>query len=235
VNTKPSRCAEGRGGLWFLFQSTFNRMTLAGLGMFGVFILMFSLILHVVLIPTVGHDTTKEVLGGNVSMFTFQFWWVMSFQMFTVAYHLRFLRTLPVAAWKLAGVLVFTPLLAMTAVLFAANLLLAAVFQTPPLSLEKIFQMGFFLQIALSTAFIPVVVWRGMDRLTSFLLMIVMLAGMFSGIFFKSHISAPVSGAITVLVPLASFIITKLLLERSSTAYRSRTNLFSGWQMGAGR
>jgi SNF family Na+-dependent transporter len=95
--------------------------------------------------------------------------------------------------------------------------------------------MGFPLQIALASALIPLLVGRGLDRLTYFLMMIVMMAGMFGGIFFKSHISAPVSGAISLLIPIVSFIVTKLVLERSSTAYRPRTNLFSGWQMGVGR
>ncbi len=235
VNTKPSRCAEGRGGLWFLFQTLFNRMTVMGIYMFGFFILIFGVVLHAIIIPTVGHDSAKEVLGGNVSMFTFQFWWVMCFQMFQFAYHLRFLRTLPVSAAKLAGVLVFTPLLAMIVVLYAANLLLAAILQSPPLSPEKIFQMGFFLQISLASALIPLLAWRGLDRLTYSLMVLVLMAGMFCGIVFKSHLSAPVSGIISLLIPLASFVITKLLLEHSSTLYRPRTNLFAGWQMAAGQ
>jgi hypothetical protein len=160
---------------------------------------------------------------------------VMSFQMFQFAYHLRFLRTLPVSTEKLAGVLVFTPLFAMITTLCLANLLLAAALQSPPLPFEKLFSMGFFLQIALASAFTPLLIWRGMDRLTYFLMIVVMMVGMFSSIFLKSGVPAPVSIAISLLIPLGSFLITLLLLDRSSTTYRPRTNLFPGWQMGAGR
>jgi hypothetical protein len=190
--------------------------------------------------PLSGHVSAKVasekgIFDGNASMFTFQFLWVMSFQLFQFAYHIRFLRTLPFSAAKLAGVLVFTPLLAMTVVLYSANLLMAAVFQSPPLSPVEMFQQGFFLQIALATVFIPVMLWRGLDRSTYFLMIAVMIAGMFSSTFFKNALSAPTSGAISLLLIFSSFIITKLLLERSSAAYRPRTNLFVGWQYGAGR
>jgi hypothetical protein len=239
-NTKPSRCAEGHGGLRFFAQTIFTRMTLMGLAMFGVFILIFGLMLRGFIPPLSGHVSAKVasekgIFDGNASMFTFQFLWVMSFQLFQFAYHIRFLRTLPFSAAKLAGVLVFTPLLAMTVVLYSANLLMAAVFQSPPLSPVEMFQQGFFLQIALATVFIPVMLWRGLDRSTYFLMIAVMIAGMFSSTFFKNALSAPTSGAISLLLIFSSFIITKLLLERSSAAYRPRTNLFVGWQYGAGR
>jgi len=147
---------------------------------------------------------------------------------------IRYLRTMPVSATKLAGVLVFTTLATMLLTFYGAMLLLSAVFQSPLPGPEKIFQQGILLQIAVATTVVPLFIWRPMEILT-FLIMTLMMAGGMIAIFFTQGLPTNISVAASVVIVACVFLATKTLLERNSRAYRPRTNQFGTWNWGGGR
>jgi hypothetical protein len=239
-SSTPSRCAEGHGGLGFLVQSLFTRMTLMGLWVTTFFILIFAFVID----PKFGdhslqmrqnHASPLDFFGGSASIFTLQIMWIMSFQMAVYAFHIRFLRTLPVSSNRLASVLIFTPLASVSLVLFLSDVLVATVSHTTPFSLASMLRLGVPLQIA-TMAIIPVLfIWRGMDALAYLLMILLMCGCAFTATFRHGQVSPCVNvvGALSII--LGSFIAIKYLLERSSHAYRPRTSQFPGWNWGGMR
>ena len=226
----PSRAAEGFGGLAFLAQSIFFRMVYMGAAMFAVFAIILPLMNTFSM-----HSASVDFMGDTFPIFSFQFLWVMTFQIAAFTMHVRHLRTMPVSATKLAGVLVFTALAAMLLTFYGAMLLLSAVFQSPLPGPEKIIQQGTLLPIAVTTCVVPLFVWRPMEKITFIIIVGLMGSGMFAA-FFKQGLPPGITVAASVVIVLGAFVATKALIERNSRAYRPRTtNQFGAWNMGGGR
>ena len=168
-------------------------------------------------------------------MIVFQFMWVMAFQIIVFAIHIRFLRTMPISAAKLAGAFVFTPLVAMLIVLYASNLLVAAISHTPPTTPATMIAQGCLLPIAFATTIPVLLVWRGIGTFTGVAMMLLLIAGAFGAVFLKGQIPVAMSLIAAPLIIIGSFVAAKLFLERSSTTYRPRTGQFGGWNWGGGR
>lgn len=236
---KPSRGAEGRGGLPFLVQSTFNRMMLFGLVTAGSFILFFSLTVapKFAAISTQTHGVVKaSAWNGNFPSFVvFQFLWVVALQIIPLCMHLRLLRTLPVSAPKLAAVLVFTPLAAMLVFLYLTGLLVAGASHQPLISAAEVFRQGGGLQLGLAAIFIPMLVWRGWGIVTYLVFIVMIMGGIFGSIFANTQFSSATGGGISLLLIGGAFLATKFTLERSSHAFRPRASQIGGWNWGAGR
>lgn len=219
-STRQSRCSEGYGGLRFLFQTIFNRMALVGLYMIIVFLIIGQFSLHSL------KSSSNHPAEPIFFQFIWQLWWIMTFQIFFVSLHIRFLRTLPVSTSQLSAVLIFAQLAAMLAVVFLLNLLATVIFGVS-LSPAEIFNRGYFLQIALATACIPMMVWRGYDIATFALTFLIMMSFIFVPNYMKNHFSATTSGALSLLLVCGSFLVTKFVLEKSRT-YRPRINQLAG-------
>jgi hypothetical protein len=235
----PSRCSQGRGGLWFLFQTLFIRQILFGLLMMGAFFLIINFV-------TPHHDLSSQRTLEPFLANSWQFFWVMTFQMIIVSTHIRFLRTLPLPSWKLAAVLVSAPLAAMLGTVICADLIFSAIIGVAPLSPVQMIHHGFSMEMAMFTVFVPLLVWRGYNvstatwRAPEVIIFLALFAAVLSYIIFGSsfvnnHFSATTTGLISLTMVLGSFLVTRFILEYSSETYRPRTNQFSNWQWGAGR
>jgi hypothetical protein len=238
-SAKASHCAEGHGGLPFLFQTIFTRMVVVGLAMTGLFVLIFGLMIApkfaAIAAQTHGAAQVNPWKGNFPIFIIFQFLWVVGFQIIPVCLHLRFLRTLPVSTTRLAAVFVFTPPAAMLVILYFMGLLVAGAFHQPLSSAVELLRQGGVLQIALASVFVPVVVWRGWSVVTYLVFFTVMMACIFGSIFANAKFSSLNSVAISLLLISISFIATKFILESSSYAYRPRASQIGGVGWGAGR
>ena len=237
----PSRCAEGRGGMFFLIQSIFTRMIWMGLWMMAFVVLIFGIMVFpkFAAISAQTHGVVSadpfDFFGGGNGMVVFQFMWVMAFQIVVFAMHVRFLRTMPVSAAKLAGAFVFTPLVAMLVVLYASNLLVAAISHTSPTMPATMIANGCLLPIAIATTIPVLLIWRGIGTFTWVAMMLLLITGAFGAVFLKGQIPVWISLIAALLIIIGSFVAAKLILERSSTTYRPRAGQFGGWNLGGGR
>ena len=66
------------------------------------------------------------------------------------------------------------------------------------------------------------------------MVMLLVIGGPISSIFVKKHFPTAANLAVSLLVVCGCFLLTKMLLERSSTTYRPRRNQFTGRQFGVG-
>lgn len=232
---KPWRGRMGYGGLRYLTAALFQRFMLMGLWMF----LMCSVVFWFINLSSGKHtgQHTSEFADSYsfVHIFSFQLLWIMSFQILPVVFHLRVLRTLPVSSTRLAALLIFTPVAAMLLVMYLANLGVAAAYGFPWFSRISLFEPGYLVQIGLASCIVPVLIWRGMDRLGFLILIGMMTAGMAGMFALQTMFSSQVIGVVAPLLVLASFLITKYLLERSSRVYRPRNNQMPGWNWSVGR
>ena len=231
MNLKSTHSMNGRGGLRFLFQTQFVNLALMGLSMVviggGVMILTSVL---------TGALKGNEMLVNTITIgFTTQiFAWLICWQTVRAALHLRCLRTLPVTTMKLAGVFILAPATAMLVIFCFASLVFAAIFPNASVSPLAMLRAGSLLQIALALTVVPLVVWRGFDLFGFVVVMLVVIGGPISSIFVKKHFPTAANLAVSLLVVFGCFLVTKLLLERSSTTYRPRRNQFAGRQFGVG-
>jgi hypothetical protein len=223
-NSKPSRCAEGHGGLRYLSEALAQRILFIGM-------LMFVFCLFIFWIMNFG----KLVNGGSqdsfplLSMFSFQFLWMMGLQIAPMVSQLRYLRTLPVPAVKLAAIFVSVPAVGMFLVVYLANLLATQMFAMPAFSITQMFTAGYFLQIGVASVFVPLLVWRGISRTTYLAVFSVMLFGMLGILVFHDRLFHQVGSYIAPFLLFGSFYATKWLLENSSQAYRPRNHQMMGW------
>ena len=91
---------------------------------------------------------------------------------------------------------------------------------------------GCLVQIAFATMVVPLVVWRGFDLLSFVVVMLVLVAGPFTLLIVNAKLSVATSLGVSLIVVSGCFLITKGLLERSSSTYRPRKNQFGDRQWG---
>jgi len=215
-----SNCAEGPGGLRLLFQTIFYPVF--GLGFFMV--VLTGLLLYLPM-SAKGNHVFAGIFWAMCSMFL----WFASFQVLPRALRqIRWLRTLPVSTTRLAGVFIFAPVAAMLAFMSLANLLLGLVYPIPQMSFLFMLQQGCFLQIALTTLLVPLILWRGNDALVCVMMLLMIMACAMGSIFIQKHFSLTAILAAAWLIILGSFLLTRLLLDRSSRVYRPRPGQTGG-------
>lgn len=210
--------ATGPGGLGFLIRHIYVGMVVPGLFMVIWFAAVFAwsawrdrpLIADDMLMV----DHVIFLIGSGLLLL----------QIVPVCAHLRYLRTLPVSAGKLAGLLVLAPLTAILT-LWAGNWLLMILLVAPAKNVNDSMGPWWLLQLGWMTLSIPVLVWRG-GTITAY----VILAGLFGLSFWLPlNVTLPASmlanGGIALALVLASLGLTRLALERSSRTYRSWGNL----------
>ena len=227
----PSRCAEGIGGVMFLAQTLFTRMIVIGFSMLtAVFVILAFMI------RGAHSQFSHDFLGGSmVSLFTFQFLWIMSVQFFLFALHIRHLRVMPMATATLARVLVFVPLAAIVVVFCASVLLRTVIFQLPLPGLEELIRQGCLLQISSAIIPVPLLVWRGLDLVNYGIGMVILIGGALATVFFTGPIPMAVDLTAAPLIVAGVYVVTKMLLERNSHPYRPRVFQFGAWNWGTGR
>lgn len=196
------------GALPFLMKSIFTR----------IFFMVMILIVYAGLIFRLegiihSWDDAVRYVGGMAAVF----WTVIFFQITPVLRHLRFLRTLPISASRLAVVLMglgLLPLLALGVLVAGAAWLISG-------SAEAITVLGgYTFTLAPAALCICFGVWRGGGLLSSaFLLIILIGALVLSG----GDIPVPLSGLITAVCIMSAFLLTRWALSRSRHAYLIRS------------
>jgi hypothetical protein len=135
---------------------------------------------------------------------------------------IRWLRTLPVSAAQLAGVLIGAPLAAMLAFMGLGNVILGLVYPLSQLSLSAMLHQGCLPQMALATVLVPLLLWRGQDALVMTLVLLLLMGGAMSALYIRHHIPLPENLGAALLLVLGNFGLTRWLLARNSRVYRPR-------------
>jgi uncharacterized membrane protein len=212
--SRDSQAVQGRGGLPFLLRLSLGRTALI-----GAIITVVILLLHGMLeyMDFSAHDI-RDAFGLQ---------WILVVGMLPVFAHLRCLRTLPISNARLAAILAVTPLVALLVVSLATELCLATVYHqpAPPILALSV------LPAAVIAVLIPMVVkfeWRS-AAYGAILGLLIGCTGTMED--FADPQFPPLAGsAILVMLACGSFIATKLVLDRSSHAYRP-----GAWSQFAGR
>ncbi|MCX6894502.1 MAG: hypothetical protein NTZ16_03145 [Verrucomicrobia bacterium] len=226
------KAPTGFGGLPFLMHTTTLRSVLIGFLMLAMMTLW---------IPFVSHDSTRMLVHGSMrtqiisSMATttsMPLLFVAMFQIFPVVLQIRFLRTLPISPSVLAATLVFLPMISV------GVLCLITVALAGPMAgvavLLPVFK-NFLLTVTLSAIAILLIVSRGLDILTYFLIVFGCIVSTSLSLMLHGA-ELPLWGNVTLAVVIigTSLAVTRRVLTRSSHAYRVLANPFgAGW--GAGR
>ena len=233
-----SRCAEGGGGLLFLMQLLVARMILTGFFVMCVFGVIFGLkapyfVSHM---DSQLREQFSSILVGNPIFFP-MVGMIIATLFLPVCMQTRFLRTLPCSASRLAAFMILTPLFGLLTIFAVTGLLLAAALHQPLLSVLEALPV---LPCALLIFLVPLVVWIGWG-VVSYISFVVLMLGsiMVAGIGQIHHwfqLAPSISLALSALLVVMAFLLSKLALERSSRTYRPRfVNPYGGVNWGGGR
>jgi len=207
---------KGSGGLRLLFQTIF--LPLSGLGL--SMLVLSGLLLYY---PMTAKDTSgfANIFWSVFSMFL---WYASLLVLPRVLLQIRWLRTLPVATVTLAWVLTFAPVAAMLAFMGLGKLIFGIVYPIPQMSFLSMVHQGCLLQIALATLLVPLIIWRGLDALVLALVMGMLLGCSIGTFYLQKHLPLSANAGVSLVLILVSFLLTRLLLDRSSRVYRPRTS-----------
>ena len=215
----------GPGGLRFLFQTLFYPAFGLGLAM----VLIFGLLLF----RSMKSDMDQDFANVFWMVFSIFLWMVELRVMPNALLQIRWLRTLPVNATQLAGVIIFAPVTAMVAFMVLGNLILGVIYPLPQMSLLAMLREGCLMQIALTTLVVPLVLWRGLDAVVLAMVLILMMGCTVSSFYIQKLFFLPANVTLALVLILASFLITIRLLNAVSRPYRARPSQLSGWFGGA--
>jgi hypothetical protein len=226
----PHRPPEGYGGIRFLISTTFGR----------IFLLVTAMMALMALLQqwngvTMSQHFAVMMFAGTGSFMACGF--IIVFQFLPVLRQLRFLRTLPTSATRLAAVMlsiVILPLIALGAlVTIGAWLAIGA-----PAALTVLNSYTFILAPASLCVFFAV--WRG-DSMQAYALLLVTMFGLQQVQLrlqtFLHYLELPFSlcGPIAAVCILMAFLLTRHALMRSSHTYRVQANPFGDILVGMGR
>jgi len=209
----------GHGGMPFLIRSTFLR---------GFFYIA-AIVALMALLSRWQRQMMPPGMAGNMdimmvaTMGSFMSCWFLIFnQLIPALSHLRFLRTLPVSATSLAGVMigiVILPLLALGALVAAV----VALSVGTPFAVTVLKSYSFMLAPAALCVFFAV--WRGVGVPTGALVLVTMFGFFLGPLWLKRHFHQPETpflqtGIFVALWVLLAFLLTRRALLSSSHAYR---------------
>ena len=209
------------GGLRLLFQTLFYPAF--GLGLTTV--LIFGLLLFRSHAP----DVDQDFAGIFWTMLSIFLWVVELTVMPRALLQIRWLRTLPVSAPQLAGVILFAPVTAMVAFMVLGNLILGIIYPIPQMSFLAMLREGCLLQIALTTVVVPLILWRGLDALVLALVLGLMTGCVLSSFYIQSHLSLTANVILALVIMGASFLTTIWLWNAVSRPYRARASQLKSW------
>lgn len=222
---------RGYGGMTFLLSSTFVSALINLAAMVAIMVLIWR-----------WQDQTmsrsRHMVMGLVPVGSLMCCWLIIFSKFMpLLQQLRFLRTLPVSATRLALVMfatVLLPLIAMGAL--AASV--AGMFLGPSEAFTVL--NSFTLVLAPAALCVFFAVWRG-DKMEVYAFLILTLLGFLLGpmylrmLFHYPEHSSNLTGPIVVLCLLLAFFLTRLVILRSSRTYRVHKNACGNLPWGSGR
>jgi hypothetical protein len=226
----PHRPPKGYGGIRFLISTTFVRIFLWAVPMIALMALLQQW--QGQAIPPYMAITMFAVMGSFMSCGL-----IIVLQFLPVLRQLRFLRTLPISATRLAAVMisiVILPLIAL-GVLAAGGAGLAL---GTPAGLTVLKSFTFILAPASLCVFFAV--WRG-DGMQAYALLAITLFGLqqvqlrLQTAFHYLELPFSLCGSIAAICVLLAFLLTRCALRRSSHTYRVQANPFGDILVGMGR
>jgi hypothetical protein len=232
-STNPStyhRPPEGYGGIRFLISTTFVRIFLWVAAMIALMALLQQWQFQAM--PRYVSISTFAAMGSLMSC-----GFIIVFQFLPVLRQLRFLRTLPTSATRLAAVMisiVILPLIALGAL--AAGGAWLALGSAAGLTVLKSYT--FILAPASLCVFFAV--WRG-DGMQAYALMAITLFGLqlvqlpLQTAFHYLELPFSLCCSIAAICVLLAFLLTRYALMRSSHTYRVQANPFGNTTLGVGR
>jgi hypothetical protein len=193
----------------------------------GLLLVVFIGLMFHWTVPAENYDSFFEVVWRLLAV---MLWFILLWITLPGLPQMRSLRILPVSAAQLAVLITFAPLAAMLAFMVVGGLVLGLIFGMPQRFVLSLFHSGCPLLIAFTTLLIPFFLWLSCfnSALYQALYISLMMFGGLSGLLFQEHLSLPVNLACSLLVICVSFVLTKLLLERSSRVYRPRAGRSDG-------
>lgn len=160
-----------------------------------------------------------ELVAGMVAAY-----WVISYFVFMpVLQQLRYLRTLPLSASRLALVLI---VLALLPVMALGALIATIAWLTTDASTTFLVLKNFLFILAPASLCLGVAVWRG-TGIQTYVVLLATLIG-FQVVCYR-NISLSLAGAVVALCVLLAFLIARLALRRSSHAYRAPATPFGNF------
>jgi uncharacterized membrane protein (UPF0136 family) len=224
------RPPEGYGGIRFLISTTFVR----------IFLWVAAMIALMALLQQWQGQAMPP--GVAITMFagvgSFMFCgFIIVFQFLPVLRQLRFLRTLPTSATRLAAVMISIVILPLIALgtLVAGGAWLAS---GTPACLTVLKSYMFILAPASLCVFFAV--WRG-DTIQAYALLAITLFGLqqvqlrLETAFHYRELPFSLCGSIAAICILLAFLLTRCALMRSSHTYRVQANPFGNIALGLGR
>jgi hypothetical protein len=224
------RPPEGFGGIPFLISTTLVRIFLWVAAMIALMALLQQW--HSQAMPP---HLAIVMFAGMASFMSCGF--IIVFQFLPVLRQLRYLRTLPTSATRLAAVMlsiVILPLIALGAVVAGG----AGVALGTPAGLTVLKSYTFILAPASLCVFFAV--WRG-DGIQAYVLLGVTLFGLqqvqlrLQTAFHYLELPFSLCGPIAAICILLAFWLTRCALMRSSRAYRVQANPFGNIALGMGQ
>jgi hypothetical protein len=222
---------QGYGGLPYLAQKTFVQTTLIGLAIIS-WMALAMLFFHLSHGQTRAQAITSMIDGGSTPYI-----FVLVFSTFLIVFQLRVLRTLPISPSALTAMLVFLPIISIAAI----GVIVTALVGSMAGEAVMLHAMKNFLMLGAKAAImVTVVVWRGLDALTFFIIFLMMVSDSFItlGLTLLFHLASKtpehplwISLTIFSISVAVSFALTFRLLTKSSSAYRVRTMPASAWSM----
>ncbi|MGO8678250.1 MAG: hypothetical protein ACLQVX_20600 [Limisphaerales bacterium] len=215
LESRPTPPA-GYGGIRFLIRTTFVRTFRFGLAMVAL--------LAIVTAWRGQMDSRPQSIGLVVEMGSFFQFWIVVFQLMLVLLQLRFLRTLPLSATRLAAMLIavgILPLVALDVLVAAA----AGIAWGPPAA----FRLLTFCALNLAPAVLCIVLtvgWGAGVLRSAFVLLAMVGFQMVWGQVSLQHPEIPfrLAGPIVALSVLLAFLAARHALLHRNGAYRVQPN-----------
>ncbi len=231
VRTAPHLVPRGYGGMTFLLNSTF-------VSAFLNLVAMVALMALVWLYQDQAIARSRNMVMGLVPMGSVMCgWFVIFFRFMPLLRQLRFLRTLPVSATRLAFVMLAAVLLP----LMAAGALVAGIAGLFLGTSEALTVLtSFTLVLAPAALCMSFAVWRS-DRIEVYAFLLLTMVGFLLGpmylrmLFHYPEHSNILIGPVVSICLLSAFLLTRLVIRRSSRAYRVQTNACGNLLGGSGR
>lgn len=166
-----------------------------------------------------------EFVAGFVAAY-----WILSFfTLMPALRQLRYLRTLPLSANRLALILVFLALLPVLA-LGALTAGIARLSTSTPVTLLVL--KNFLFILAPASLCLAVAVWRGAGILTYVVSLLLLIA--FQAVIYR-NLSLGLVGVISAICVLVAFLVARLALRRSSHAYLPLATPFGNFTWTGGK
>jgi hypothetical protein len=224
------RAPAGYGGIPLLLSTSFVRTLLMGVAIVALMPLFMALGGHM----NSWHQVIEAIGGLGI---VFPFWFVIFFQLIPALLQLRFLRTLPIPATRLAAMMIAMTILPLVALgALVAGVAGMALGMPTALTVLK----SYTLTLAPASLCIFFAVWRGVGMETYALLIFTMVGFQtvpmwLQVVYHSREVPFSLAGLIVAICVLLAFVLTRRALMHSSHTYRVQANPFGNFAWGTGR